>query len=674
MQYITRAMARGCVVHARAAWHIVESRRLLMKRILCLLLIAVMLIPLFTACSKGTKLTLFDGDVCEIAYDKNTANREDVKKLGKAITDAVGIEVKIVEVPSEETEIFVGLVDHEDAKLATADLRQNDYILGVFGEHYVIASPVPSYTKRAIAYFTENVLAGADGKLKLRSADNYRLDGKYMLEGVKIGGLTLDRHSIVIPTNYSISELRTAVTLQQWLKSMAGYDLALMTIDKATSEGQIRIGASICERAKAAAEHSYAITGNGTNLEIAAASYLGYEGVQDVLLEQVFIAGLPSCVLDETTDIRGNNRDGASAPLASQGDVRIMFSNMYGGHQPEHPFAQRGAQLAELYFTYMPDVLGLQEMNPSNGSGELLDALLSQYYTEAGELTGTELTTRKNYTPLYYNADRLEVVKAADGSEYAGNYRFDIDLNYDDYSLALRNGYSGAALKDKAKDVSKGFNWAIFRIKGTDHVFLVASVHLWFRTEDRRDSGARKVQMQAMKEVLATAAATFAAEQGLSADTIPIYVGGDYNTSVSGDQLSTMETETELSVQIAGQNVTIDTTFAHANTLEGEYAKMEKSSFHAHETYMNNLGIKGNVAEEYDGGELGFGIYGNPVMPGNDWSASIDHIFTNKAAVDGNMVKMHQYGSLTDDYALLSSDHCPVFVDISFTANAPVLN
>lgn len=630
-----------------------------MKRILCLMLVLVMLVPLFTACGSGDKVTLFGNDTCEIAYEPNSALLANVQRLGKAISEATGLEVKITPTVNENTEIFVGLVDHDDARAATSDLRVNDYIAGVFGEHYVIASPTAATTNRAISYFIEEVLPLADGKLKLRSRDNFRLDGIYAINNVKIGGLTLDRHSIVIPAEYSINELRTAYNLQVLLKSVAGYDLPIVTPDHVQTTGQIRIGASICEKAKATAEHSYTIAGNGTALEIVASSYLGYEGLQKALREQIFVTGA-AVLLDDTTNIKGNNRGGATAPLAAKGDVRIMLNNMYGGHEAIYPNPQRMEMLTELYFTYMPDVLGLQEMNPNNGSGDLLDRLISTYYTEAGKLTGTELATRKNYTPLYYNADRLEIVKNGEGEEYTGNFRFNLDLNYNDYP-ELNGNYPNADLQKRAGDVSKGFNWAIFRVKGSDYVFMAASVHLWFKHDDAKDASARTVQIQAMKEELSKQAATFAAEMGLNAATIPIFVGGDYNCNAS-NELPQMSAETNLDTTIGGNAVNLNTTFANTNLLDETEVKTETRSTVGHATYTEKVGIKGNVFAEN-------GIYLQDVAAGIGWSNSIDHIFTNQASV--GMVTINQMGMLTDSYALLSSDHLPQFVDITFNSNAP---
>ncbi|MBQ3482724.1 MAG: endonuclease/exonuclease/phosphatase family protein [Clostridia bacterium] len=640
-----------------------------MKRILCLMLMLAMLVPLLAACSKGDKLTLFADDSCEIAYDPNTAVLANVQRLAKAITEATGIVPKVAPTVSEETDIFIGMVDHEDARAATSDLRINDYIAGVFGEHYVLASPMPATTNRAISYFIDEVLPQADGKLKLYASDNFRFDGVYPINEVKVGGLTLDRHSIVIPEDYDVNELYTAVSLQQLLKSSTGYDLPVVTPDHVETVGQIRIGASICEKARASAEHSYAIVGNGTTLEIVASSYLGWEGVQRALSTEIFVSG-KACMLDSSTNIKGNNRGGATAPLNTQGDLRIMFNNTYGGiGAPDFPHEQRMEQLAEVYLTYMPDVLGLQEVDRDNGAGEALDKLLTAYYTEAGKLTAGEITERNNQTPLYYNADRLEIVKNGEGEEYTGNYRFSLDLNYGAYP-ELTEGYTHEQLKALDNTTSKGFNWAIFRVKGSDYVFMVASVHLWWRSEQvkggkREDAYARKVQIQATKEELAKQAAIFADEMGLSADTIPIFVGGDYNTTTTRDQLLVMERETSLEVpEIDGAPV-IGTAFANANTLPLTQKKTTMDSAHTANPYKTGLGIKGNVFAD------GLGIYVAENAATTGWNQSLDHIFMNKDAADAGMVTIHQMGMLTDLYAVLASDHLPTFVDITFNSNAP---
>ena len=69
--------------------------------------------------------------------------------------------------------------------------------------------------------------------------------------------------------------------------------------------------------------------------------------------------------------------------LTNNGEICIMFNNVYGNYQKEnHPIAQRNEMLAELYLQYKSDVLGLQECSPYSRSAPSLVEILSKEYAE----------------------------------------------------------------------------------------------------------------------------------------------------------------------------------------------------------------------------------------------------------------------------------------------------
>ena len=617
-------------------------------RILAFLLAVLMLLPLMAACSKKKdKMTVFKKGECKITYDANTAKSKDVKSLIAAIEETTGVIPEVVTEVTEDCQIIIGKVSHEAVQGAMADLRTLDYVAGVYDGYYVLGGYSDTTTAQAIRYFIKEVLPYADdkGELKVTNEENYHHVGKYTTGAISVGGMSLTHHSIVVPTNYTQNELHFAYEVCTWLSSLAGYDLPLVTADQVTTEGQIRVGPSICEKASVPASHGYAIATNGVHLELAAGTALGYAGLREVLFSAVFV---PKSKVDSTlTDASHWSEDyagKAGTTMSPDGDVRVMFSNMYGGHQGQHVMAPRTEMLTELYLIYRPAVLGLQEYSASAESTGFVQKLLDGGYRLVEMPAAAKTNGGQDATPLLYDPTQVEPLAS-------GYWRFN-NMTYEEYPSLLA-GKTASAVKAKASDPSKGFDWGIFRMKSTGKLFMAASVHLWWKGEKAEDNIARKIQMQAMKDELTAQMQAFVAtpKYGLAAGTVlPTFVGGDYNTRVSG-QLSQMS--------LNGA----DNPFVNTNEIATN--KLTKSTHHAYADYVTSIDIKGLFRDTPS-----LGVYTNPTLELSSNDGAIDHIFMNASATA--TVNVNRMATLTDYNAFLSSDHLPIYVDVSFTANSPV--
>ena len=630
-----------------------------MKRSVALLLTLLMLLPLFAACKKdGETVTLFKKGVCKITYDTSTVQKKDVDSLLKAIENTTGITPELVKSDDPDCQIFVGMVDSLAVQGAMGSLRVNDYTVGVYDGALVIAGFSDVTTGAAIRYFIRDVLplTNEKGVLKLSSEGNYRYLAKYNTAPISVGGLPLGKHSIVIPQNYTQSELYFAYELYEKLLAGCGYALSIVTADDVTTEGQIRIGPSICERASVPATHGYTIAGNGKHLEIAASTALGYEGVRNVLFSRV----IPLYGKDENriTDESVWSEDyagKAGTTMLPDGDLRVMSHNVYGGHQAQHVMGPRTDLLTELYLIYKPAVLAIQEYFPSVDNTGFTQKLQNGGYRLV-EMPHAAKTNRGcDATPLFYDP---AVVTLLD----SGYIRFN-NLSYNEYPELLGN-QSASALKAAVQDPSDGADFAIFRVNRTGKVFLAASTHWWWKTaDDAKNVTARRIQAQVFKDTLAGAAAEFAAEAGLSAATIPILAGGDYNCRIRSTPLNQMSAETTLKLTLGGVEQTVNTAFANANDLATN--KLTHTTYHGIGDYKTALDVPGYLKKNPS-----VGLYSDPSISDNPYSYAIDHFFTNVAAQ--GMLRINRVGILTDHNAYLGSDHSPVYVDVVFDASCPV--
>ena len=602
-----------------------------MKRLLAFLLTLLMLLPLFTACS-ARRLTVIDDGKCFVLYDPTTVSASTLRLLTDAIEEITGVPVDAeYEGVAEKGTILLGNVLLDGYRSPVSALRDQDFFVGIDADYYLIGGITEEATQQAIEYFIETVLPAIenDQKLIVRKRDNYVSEGSYRLEGVTIGGVGLDAFSIITVDSPSVSEFRTAVLLQEHIRQFTGYLPRILTeSETCPTEGKILIGDQLCE-VDLADPNDYSITVIGKTMKVAAASMLGFEAVQKALRDQVFNARNATLQMGDGFSVSGNGAENATASLEAEGDLRLMFSNIHGYPTTDDgptPVKEASQQLAELYLTYLPDVLGTQEFSPNSYSAGL-DRMIASEYEAVSVSTGGNY---KTYTALFYRKSTMELL--------ASGYLGFNTLSYNEYPDLL-SGYSASTVKSACADNSKGVTWGIFRVKQTGQLILVASTHLWWKSGDVNEI-ARRVQLMAMREYLVEQASAFATANQLTT-ALPIFVGGDYNTSRS-------RSNTALTVMESAGN-----TFHNANDIAK--TKLTSTTHHGYATFDTELGI-----------------YVDPQYSSGKFNAAIDHIYTNAAA--SSSVKVERVGILSDQYAHLSSDHNPVYTDISFTATAPKLN
>lgn len=578
-----------------------------MKKILPLLLALCMLLPAFSGCGNVRSLTIVKDGTCTLVYDSDTVSSGTLRAVTNALEEATGNTVTATtDLTFDKGAILLGNVILPDGTRAAGDLRSKDYKVGIQSKYYLIGGVTQSMTADAADYFIENVLPLLkNGKLKVAAKNDALNLGQYQIDSAALNDMALGHYSIVLPKEPTVSELRTAVQLKEHLASSFGYVLAITDAERAKTTGQIRVGKGLCETAKAENAHDYAVSVKGAVMEIAAESYLGYTAALKQLTKTVFNPKTESLAIDDSASCSGNGATLSSAPLTHSSDVRIMFSNIHGqpadGNVPM-PVEQPTQMLTELFLEYLPDVLGLQECTSHSYKAGIVDMLSSEYESINGNST--------YHTALFYRKSTVECL----GS---GHFAFD-KISNEEYSGTRKN------------DASKGVTWGIFKVKATGKIFMVGSTHLWWQHKDpANDEAWRAAQMTKLKSELITSANAYEADNGLAANSIPIFVGGDYNTRYKLDY-------TMLDYAVAP--------FVNANDLAPSAAKLTKTTIHGYATYNQETGI-----------------YDTPVYSNAGYDAALDHIFTN-----GTGVTVDRVGILTDLYAYLSSDHNPIYTDFSF--------
>lgn len=606
-----------------------------MKRILCLVLALLCCLPILAACG-GDEITLelAEGGECVIIFDANLQTKDQMEKLASRIKKSLGVETVTIKSTTEfpvgvraaKGTILVGNIDVEASKTAVEALRIDDFIVGVYGDYYVLGGKSTNAVNNAIEYFRGEVLETLDKSMKVSSLNNYSSIGKYDVATMTIGGMPIYKYQIVVPQSATITEKRFAADLQAIFMKKTGYMLDIVKKNAAAADGgQIKIG-SICTKAKADAAHTYAVAVNGTALELNAESYYAYSVLKTVVIDQVLASGTSDIVLTEAFTKTGDAIAKAGAAYVHSGDVRIMFNNIWGSNEGSP--SQRTEQLAEIYGEYLPDVLGLQEYAP-NMRATMQERLLALGYAE--------VPTDVNFVP--YNSSETAT---RDPIFYLPNVVDLVDHGYQCLAILpelddLTGAGMDAALKLAKADKSKSVNWAIFKVRATGELFMAASVHLWWQGS-AQDDQIRVVQMKRMKEILSAEAAEFLTNVGIEG-VMPIFIGGDYNSNSNRPSLSSMSQGTP---------------FVNLNNMLPVDKQLNFDTHHNYPVYNKDTGF-----------------WENGLGPSGSYSTAIDYIFANSAATNAGAFTLDHHAIVADDYAYLSSDHNAVWADISFTATTP---
>lgn len=396
-----------------------------------------------------------------------------------------------------------------------------------------------------------------------------------MLNTITLGSTDITVYTIALDENASYSEQDFARRLQNFIATRSGI---LVPIAEGQTEGKLIKVESTGEPGPWGASLS------GGTLTCSAGSIFGWDALYTALSDIIREAKDTLSFEDgwsRTGDALTSDEE-AQRAVTIDGDIRIMFHNIWGGS-----VYNRDDMEAVLFNTYLPDVLGLQEVNKNFRSEKvsLFDMLNDQYAEVPVNATNA---AKNNYTPLLYRTDRLELIDA-------GWHLYD----------------------DGAGDQSKSVTWAIFKLKETGEQFGVASTHFYWTGDDLGKS-ARLIDA---KEIAEEIEAVYAKYQ------VPIIIGGDFNCNISSDPLRNL--------RLAGWQDAWST------------ATVYKSNTNGHHSYATLDPLTG--------------LYANAPAPSNIYSASIDHIYTY-----GEGIEVRVFDTILHRFALDSSDHCPIYVDISF--------
>lgn len=458
-----------------------------------------------------TVLTLADSgeSLYSIYYDRSLSSDETfmsvMGSMAKLIYSGTGVHLAMstdsayTEALSDRPAILIGVTKWPESQQAAANLKKiNDYSIGIIGNKLVICGRSNEACTTAVQYFINRVVAPQLKKgntLTFSMADAHTEEARYGIDSVKILDTELSQYRIVLPKNADVNEAFFAYQLRYWLMQNYGFLLDIADDSAKAEPFEILVGNTLRSSTRPA-ENEYSVRAADGKLELSANGYAAYDELYHYITQTLIPSGSgASYTVSERADTvpaAADYENRTSSTLAGTGDVRVMYFNIYG--YGDYLTSVRSSMQLELFKTYAPDVIGMQEFSAGVRRSGLMSGLTELGYAEV-QVTGVS----SDFTPLFYRTDTLDVVE------------------------------SGYLLYDGLNDVnSKSITWAVFRTKESGKCFIALSTHFYY-TSDQEGLAARISEARQLIELIGKI------RTNPEYADLPLVMGGDLNCVASSE-------------------------------------------------------------------------------------------------------------------------------------------
>lgn len=271
------------------------------KKLLCLLLAAVMLWPLLAACGNREKAidVVKNGIseyvlVCPAATDERSKAENSaaltlyeaiLKKTDVALERSTDKLEKDEAPPAEAKEILVGATNRTESLSTLEKLRAKDHVITYLNERIVIVGGTAEATVEAVERFIETYINGEEKRVTVFK-NRYDLSKyDYAFGYLSINDVPLSKYRIVYPANAKestgadLASYFTAVALADYLLEYAGLALDIVADNKSPGEYEILIGKTERSASKAHAgtalqNDEYLLLQSGNHIVMLGNSYM----------------------------------------------------------------------------------------------------------------------------------------------------------------------------------------------------------------------------------------------------------------------------------------------------------------------------------------------------------------------------------------------------------------
>lgn len=401
-----------------------------MKRLLCLLLAALMLGSLLVGCSnkktpeEPTAEPGSSSDDASILAEQLAGYavvRSSVagKSVLSATTDFVtklnslyGLSLKAKnDNDSADREIIIGTADREEVAQFLTGMRANDWGYGIVGNKLIIAGVSEEGTLLALSAFTEKYLTEANTVFFSNKENAYTFISTYELDQVTLNGADLRDYTVVYPADNLHGEESIAVLLRSTMLERYGYSVAVARDSAFTGGNAIYIGdcKQVTDEMKQArdatlptdlTEKKYYIVGSDGMVWVDSNDDKALSVGIQALCNNMKADANKTCTLTVGT---GEAKEAVKTSVSS-----MSFNISYEFNKTKPSEITRAERVVEIVRTYQPDTVGFQEANPD--WMEYLSEKLGDIYGWVGEHRIGNGKQNDEANPVFYKKSKFELV------------------------------------------------------------------------------------------------------------------------------------------------------------------------------------------------------------------------------------------------------------------------
>lgn len=398
---------------------------------------------------------------------------------------------------ADAKEILIGLTNRPESAAAIAGLTETDYFVGVQDNKMIICGGEgdAQTTVSAVDYFITNIIqknfsfGTTDGSLSFGSKQNYvKMESSTVyIESCTVLGKNIADCTVVYPDG-GYAEEYVALLLKHHMKGYAKIDLRVVS-DAEKVEGVMVLIGKTKYNTLAPSRGKYKMEVTDKGFEVVADSPEGYADAHIRLQTEVFKYSQKNIALEKGQKWEGNTCTPAN--IKNDSDLRIMYHNVFS--YSGQPSANRYKLAAQMYKTYMPDVIGFQEA-ASASFGVVEDTLSSIGYDHRKDTRGSNA--------VWYNTNTVELLAWGTDKGASGGYQQ---------------------------------VWCIFKLKETGKVFGFINCHYIADSMTTTGGTDRTKDAQAMIRM----ANTILNHEKGGAD-LTVFAGGDLNSTPTTEAYQTL--------------------------------------------------------------------------------------------------------------------------------------
>ena len=316
--------------------------------------------------------------------------------------------------------------------------------------------------------------------------------------------------------------IKYAQNIQRAILENTGLELTLKPDSDGENEYEIVIGNVQRDAVTAFAENAVKNVGlfrvlvSGKSIYLLASSTLGRQLVVDSFVNTFFASPIKSLALTDADSVDGDltgNSKIAITKRINESDIRIACNNIFFHQKSVDAFYKnRKTTLLQSFVLFDADILMLQECGYDKKISSTGRTWHDELDPELPKLGYTQVpitldpNAKENYTPIWYRADKLELVE----SEY---------VLYDSVKY----------LPDGSISDSKSYTMAVFKVKGTENMFACFSTHFTWADDRTQISQNEPVSDALLKSDATEAVAGVTKLKEKYGADFPIILMGDLN-------------------------------------------------------------------------------------------------------------------------------------------------